>query len=77
MGGKQNLERFEEGGRLSGAVQDVLNFVLMAIRHGGDDRFFVCKIAVDQADADSGFGADIVHTGLVEAAFGEANHGRI
>src|SRR6187399_2230523 len=77
MGGEKNLEGFEEAGGLSGSGEDVLNLVLMAGSHGGDDGFFVCKIAIDKADADSGFGADIVHTGLVEAAFGEADQGGI
>ena len=77
MGGEKNLEGFEKGGGLSGSGQNVLNLVLMAGSHGGNDGFFVFKIAVDKADADSGFGADIVHTGLVEAAFGEADQSSI
>ena len=47
----------------------------MPIGHGGNDGLLVDEIAIDQADADSGFGADIVHAGLVKAALGEANDG--
>jgi hypothetical protein len=75
MGGEQDLQRFEQSGRLAGSFQQVLDLGFMAFGHSGDDRLFVGEIAIDQPNADPGFGADIVHTGLVKAMFGETNHG--
>jgi hypothetical protein len=49
----------------------------MPIGHGCDDGLFVFEVAVDQTDADAGFGADIVHTGLVETVFGETDDGSV
>ena len=77
MRGEKNLERFEQSRRLSGAFEERLDLVLMAVGHGGNDGLLVFEIAVDEADADSGLGADVVHAGLVEAAFGEADHGGV
>src|SRR5260370_12094217 len=46
----------------------------MSIRHRRNHGLFILKIAIDQADADPGFGADIVHARLVETTFGKARH---
>ena len=62
---------------MPGALEHVLDFVFVPVGHGRDDRLFVFEIAIDQADADACLGADIVHAGLVKAAFGETNHGGI
>ena len=53
MRGEQNFERLEQGGRLSGAFQDVLDFVFVPVGHGRNDSFFVGEIAINQADADA------------------------
>ena len=46
-------------------------------RHRRDDLLLVLEVAIDKPDADPGLGADIVHAGLVETAFREAEHGRL
>jgi hypothetical protein len=49
----------------------------VTVRHRGNDRLFIFKIAIDQSDADPGLSADVMHAGLVKTAFGEANKGCI
>ena len=49
----------------------------MPVGHGRNDSFLIGEIPVDQPNANAGFAADVVHTGLVKAALGEANQGRI
>jgi hypothetical protein len=77
MSGEQDLERLEQGRRLFGALQYVGNLFLVTVRHCGNDRLFIFKIAIDQSDADPGLSADVVHAGLVKTALGEANKGGI
>ena len=62
---------------MPGAFQDFLDLLLVPVGHRRNDRLFVGEIAINQSDAYARFGADIVHTGLVKAAFGEANQGGI
>ena len=59
---------------MSRAFEHLMNFLFVTVGHRGNDRVFVFEIAVNQADADSGFGADIVHAGLMKAALGKACH---
>jgi len=47
------------------------------IGHGRDDGFLIFEVAVDQADADAGFSANIVHTGLMKPVFGETDEGGV
>jgi len=49
----------------------------MAISHRGNDRLFVFKVAIDQANADARLSTDVVHAGLVEATSGEAHEGGV
>src|SRR5437667_7535423 len=49
----------------------------MPIGHCGNNRILVLEIAINQTDAYPGFAADVVHAGLVEASFGEADQGGI
>jgi hypothetical protein len=49
----------------------------MAIGHRGNDRLFVFEVAVDEADADTSFGTDVVHAGLMKSAFGKADYSGI
>ena len=77
MSGEQDFERLEQRRRLFGALEDLGDLSLVAVRHCGDDRLFVFEIAIDQSDADSGLSADIVHAGLMKTALGEANKGCI
>jgi hypothetical protein len=51
-----------------------MDFLFMPIGHGRNHGLFVLKIAINQTDADPGFGADIMHARLVETAFGKARH---
>src|ERR1700737_5290767 len=46
----------------------------MPIGNGRNHGLFILKVAIDQTDADPGFGADIVHARLVETTFGKARH---
>src|SRR6516165_5445729 len=73
MSGEQDFEGLEQRRRLFGALQHFGNLFLVPVRHGGYDRLFVFKIAIDQSDADPSLGADVVHAGLVKTALGEAN----
>ena len=77
MRGEQNFKRLKQRLRLARAFQHVADFCLMAIRHRRNDRLFVFEIAIDQPDADAGFGTDVVHAGLVKAAFGKADQSGI
>ncbi len=63
--------------RLSCAFEHVADFFLMPVRHRGNDRLFVFEIAIDKANADAGFGTDVVHAGLVKSAFGKADQSGI
>src|SRR5215212_2091270 len=72
MGGKQYFERFEETWRLPGKLQKLLNFLFMLLRHGANDCLFILEVAIDEANADAGFSADIVHAGEVKSLPGEA-----
>ncbi len=74
MCGKQSLERLAQIRRLPRTLQNFVDLFLVPIGHGGNHGFLVLKVAVDQADADPGLSADIVHAGLVEAAFRETSH---
>ena len=47
----------------------------MLLRHRGDDRLLVFEVAINEADADPSFRAQIVHGRLMKAALGEADHG--
>src|SRR5947199_8312896 len=49
----------------------------MPIGHCGNNRILILEIAINQTDANPGFGTDVVHAGLVEASFGEADQGGI
>jgi hypothetical protein len=49
----------------------------MPIGHCRNDRILILEIAINEADTDPGLGANVVHAGLVEASFGEADQGRI
>ena len=40
-------------------------------------RLLYFKMPVDQTDADSSFGADVVHARLMKSALGEADDGRL
>ena len=62
---------------MPGTFEDLLDFILMPIGHGGNDGLLIGEIAIDQADADPGLRTDIVHARLVEAPFGKANYCRI
>ena len=77
MGGEPDLERLEQRGRFPRSLEQILNEFLMMVGHRRDHRFFVGKVTIDEPDADSGFGADIMHARLVKSAIGEANHGGI
>src|SRR5437588_5129446 len=46
----------------------------MPIGHCRNHGLFILKITIDQTDADSRFGADIVHARLVETTLGEARY---
>ena len=59
------------------ALQHLVNLLLMSIRHRPNHVLLIFEVAVDKTDADAGFGADIMHAGLVKSAFGEADHGRV
>src|ERR1700682_6303945 len=74
MRGEQDFERLQKRRGLPGALEDILDLLLMSIRHGGNDRLFVFEVTIDEPDTDAGFGADIVHARLMEASLGEANH---
>ncbi len=74
---EQNLQRFKQRRRLLGALEDLMNFFFMPIGHCGNDRILVLEIAINQANADPSLCANVVHAGLVEASFGEADQGRI
>src|ERR1700731_2218604 len=69
---EQSLERRAKTWRLSRAFENFVNLFFMAVGHRRDDGLFVLEIPVDQTDADSSPGADIVHARLVKTAFGEA-----
>ncbi len=58
------LEPFEQG-----RVADALG-----LRYRGDDGFLAAEIAVEVAGAHAGFGADVLHAGLVETGAREAGH---
>src|SRR5439155_20319159 len=73
MRGESDLKRLEQGRRLTGAFQDLMNFLLMPIGHCRNDRVFVLEIAINQTDTDPSLGANVVHAGLVKASLGEAN----
>ena len=73
MGGQQDFERLEQRRRLARAFQHFADLFLMAIRHRGNDRLFIFEVAINQADADAGFGTDVVHAGLMKSAFGKAD----
>ena len=60
--------------RRTGSLEQIAEVLLVLLGEGGDDGFLARKVAIDQADANAGLGADVVHAGLVEPAFGEANH---
>ncbi len=77
MRGEQNLKRLKQRRRLLRALEDLMNFFLMPIGHCGNDRILVLEIAINQANADPGLCANVVHAGLVEASFGEADKGGI
>ena len=77
MRGEQNLKRFEQGRRLPRAFQHFANLFLVPISHCGNDRVLVFEITINEANTDPGFGANVVHAGLVEASFGEADQGRV
>jgi hypothetical protein len=62
---------------LPGAFQNFLDFLFMPIGHGRNHGLFVLEIAIDQTDADPGFGADVVHARLVETTLGKARHGGV
>jgi hypothetical protein len=71
---EQDLERFEQSWRRSGALEDLIDLALVRISHRGNDSLLVLEIPINKADTDAGFGAYIVHTGLMKTALGEANH---
>ena len=77
MGGKQNLKRLEQIRSLSGALQDLLNFLFMPIGHCRNDRILVFEIAINEADADPSLSADVMHAGLVKPSLGEAHQRRV
>src|SRR4030095_11325165 len=77
MRGEQNLKRLKQRRRLLRALQDLMNFLFMPIGHCGNNGILVLKIAINEANADPGFGANVVHAGLVEASLSEADQGRI
>jgi hypothetical protein len=77
MRGEQNFERLKQRLRLARAFQHVADFCLVAIGHRRNDRLLVFEIAIDQPDADAGFGTNVVHAGLVKSAFGKADQSGI
>ena len=77
MRGEQNFQRLKQRRRLLRAFQHFANFFLVAVRHRGNHRLFIFEVAIDQADADAGFGTDVVHAGLVKSAFGKADQSGI
>ena len=74
VSGEQNFQGIEERWRRAGPLEKIAEVFLMLLGEGGDNSFLARKIAIDQPDADAGFGANVVHARLVKAAFGEANH---
>ena len=77
MRGEQDFERLEQRRRLARAFQHFADLFLVPVGHRRNDRLFVFEIAIDQTDADPGFGADVVHAGLVKSAFGKADESGI
>ena len=77
MRGEQNLKRLKQRRRLFRALQYFVDFFLVPVGHRGNDRVLVLEIAINQANADTGLGANVVHAGLVEASFSEADQGCI
>ena len=77
MRGEKDLEGFEQGRGLPGSLQDLGDLFLVFFSDGGNDFVLVSKITIDEADADAGFGADVVHGGLVKTRFGKADNGRV
>src|SRR5689334_14553553 len=75
MRSEKDFQRLEQSGRFSGTFEQTGNFGFVPVRHRGDYGFLVLKIAVDQADADSSFGANIMHASLVKSVLGEAGDG--
>ena len=68
MGGEKNLKGLEQRRSLAGLLEQRADLFLVPIGHRRDDRFLVREVAVDQANADTSFRADIVHAGLVKPA---------
>ena len=77
MRGEKDLEGFEQGRGLSGPLQDLCNLFLVFFSDRGDDFILVSKIAIDEADADAGLSADVVHRSLVKTRLGKANYGGV
>jgi len=74
MRGEKHLERFEQAGGLARAIENLMNLFLVPVGHSRNHVLLVLEIAINQADADPGFSADIVHARLVETALGKTRH---
>ena len=74
---EQDLKRLKQRRRLLRALKDLMNFFFMPVSHCRNDRILILEIPINQANTYPGLGANVVHAGLVEASFGEADQGRI
>ena len=74
MGGQEDFERLEECRRRAGTLQQLRELRLMFLSQRSDDSFLAREVAVNKPDADPRRLRNVVHTALVEAALGEANH---
>jgi hypothetical protein len=72
---EQDFEGIEQRRRLTGALQQLVDLLFVLLRDGGDHRFLVLEVAINEAHADLGLLANVLHARLVKAALGEANHG--
>ena len=76
MRGKEDFQRLKQGGSSARPFEQCANLGFVMLRQCRDDCFFAAKVAVNQPDTDAGFGADVVHAGLVKAALGKAENRR-
>ncbi len=77
MMARERGQAFEEIRRLIDCAETLGSFGAVALADARDDRFLGGEIAVEVARAHAGFGADVLHRGLMEAGAGKAALGGV